>query len=63
MDVKTSGLFYHVFVQTILIHWSETWVITIPMVSVLEGVHVGYYTGLTIMIQKSTRLIEYTYNH
>ena len=38
-DARISGNLYKAVVQSILLYGSETWVLTAPMVKVLEGFH------------------------
>ena len=61
MDVRISGLFYRVVVQSILLYRSKTWVLTASMLAVLEGTHVRFSRVLTRMIPSSTGGGGWTY--
>ena len=51
-DVKKYEMFYQEVVKAILRCGSETWVLTVPMMKLLEGAHIGFYRG---MAQINTR--------
>ena len=46
------GLLYHMIVQAVLLYGSETWVLTAPMFTALEGAHVGFDRVITRIIPR-----------